>query len=201
MHKMDFTFNQFIFVVSFLFLASSCADSVEEIPDKEPLVFDVVKMFDINGLSIGCFPECGDDQDWTNQTLTETELGYLDFEDNITLADDGQTPTIESISVFPNPIYNGSNQFISCRSTGVSKIKIAIISKFEHVLFSQAFILDQDINNFQISNEVFRDFVPKYIHRMYYVITDKDENIVFSGWGDMSVCEEIMNPEASACFE
>ena len=181
-----------------LFVFCGCGD--DEMPPEVPveLIFEGVQMFDVNGSSIGCYNNCGND--WTSFGLTPEELAYLNFPDTINLAGAGNNSSTNRFYAFPNPIPNSGNMSVGAAGSGTSKLKIAVINKKGETKLSNSFLLFSGSNNFVLSSALFASFERKTLHRMYYAIYNEDNDILYSGYGDISVCESESNHTTETCF-
>jgi len=166
--------------------------------ENSDLIFEGVLKFDINGAGIGCFGEC--DEDWSNIQLSDDELTYLDFVDNVDMTGAGNESVVEDVFVYPNPIANSGDQNFGYLGTGKVKLKLAVINKKKEVLFTEATALEYPNFFFNISALAFADFERKEIYRMYYALYNEANTILFMGYGDISVCTLDGNNVDETCF-
>lgn len=186
----------------------TCKKDDDSTPPEEPpidtmsidtLQFEGVQMTDFNGQPIGCFGgNCSDD--WSNLTLTTEELTYLDFVDSLSSTDLGMG-VANFVSLYPNPIGNTGDVFLAYETTENLKVKLAIINNQAEILWTLAVNTATGFNNIAIANEALNEVERKEIHRMYYAFYQQNGDIVFSGYGDFSVCIEDFNPLPSSCFQ
>lgn len=193
-----------IFLIGLTFF--SCEDAQVDDPmpmeEENEFIFENVKLRDQNGEPIGCYIDC--DDDFTNFALTEDELAFLDFDDTISIngnsGNSGNSGIIEGIFTYPNPISNSGDVSIIVITTSAAKIKFAIVNQMKEVLFEHSFSTETS-REIRLSADIFADFPRKELHRLYYAAYNAANEIIFSGYGDIAVCEEEFNPDLSTCFE
>ncbi len=165
----------------------------------DTLSFTGVQMTDFNGAPIGCYGgDCNDD--WTNTTLTTEELEFLNFANNLPFDNLG-TGTVNFITLYPNPIWNTGDAFLGIETTAPLKYKSAIVNNLGEVLQTSEINTNTGFNNYAIANSVFDEVIRKEVHRLYYAFYQQDGTLVFSGYGDFSICTQDNNPTLETCFE
>lgn len=183
-------------------LSTSCDKEPETGgPDPPPdtLLFEGVKLFDINGAPIGCYQDCADDVDWTNNELSAIGMFALDFGHEIELGSD-EAYTVERLFGYPIPIGNNGDLTITAFTNGEAVLKIALLNKTQELVFQEAFKITPDLNSIRLSTENFTNIPRKEIHRLFYSVETSDGNKLFRGYGDIAVCTEDANPTLDTCF-
>lgn len=170
---------------------------VDTIPDT--LLFEKVKLFDENGSPIGCYPDCEGDTDWENVDLSDVELGYLDFESMLEWSDP-DAMDIENIRVFPVPMADKGDLSIAITANGAAALKLALINNKEEILWTQSLLLADDFNNFSLNAELFSELKRKEIYRLFYAVENSNQEYIFQGFGDFTVCTQDVNPDFTTCF-
>jgi hypothetical protein len=174
--------NKFLLLV-ILFTLNSCGEDddkmISEMPD--PLKFENVKIFDANGLPLGCHPIC--DEDWTNFKIENT--GVLNW-DYLTLATSKATSPVEFFGVYPNPFNKIQAVYVNAPEEYQLLLEIIDEEANSYLQLSQktnagSFNLNLNYEGLGILNDK--------LYRVYYKIINADRITIFEGHGDIFGCE------------
>ncbi|HAD12007.1 MAG TPA: hypothetical protein DCF33_06160 [Saprospirales bacterium] len=170
-----------------LLLFTACDRKKDQPPQTED--FSCIKLYDEQGQDLGIYGNCSTSKDWTNITLTETEKGYLNFSDTVSLA--GTSPTtVNSFGIAPCPVTLGGAMLVHVGKDFNSepvKLKLAVIDEELNVIQKVAVRIGPG-NSIHLFVDPALYQTGQY-YRMYYQISAQGAPVLFEGYGNFLVCK------------
>lgn len=178
-------------LLSFILVLNACKK------DPEPGPQACLKLYDATGNATGTSGDCSNDNSWGESALSNQQLDFLDFVDNVSTTNT-QVIALTGINAYPIPVQIGNPLNFILETTEVnksSKIKMAITdsnnNSVEEIALTRVTGIPWQIN---ITDALYNS--GEYYRVHYQVSADGSPNY-FEGYGDFLVCDAA-NPN---CYE
>jgi hypothetical protein len=156
-------------------------EKVETMEVIETLVFENVKLFDDNGLPIGCHPICDDDWEYIDISHEKILEWMAEQKSNAV-----STDNINLFAVYPNPFNDIQSFAIQSPQEYLLKLEILDEDRNSYLQFSQ--IISKDYFNLSFNYENLGMENSK-LYRVYYKILNANNSIIYQGYGDIFGCD------------
>ncbi|MDX1683983.1 MAG: hypothetical protein R3275_02040 [Saprospiraceae bacterium] len=157
-----------------------------------------VYLYDSDGVFMDCYGDC--DDDWTDLMLTEDDIPYFNFPDDIMVF--GQSATeVSDVKAFPNPVPNGGDMTISANLNGASYFRMVIINSWGNGTAGFGSPVAEGMAQIRLHSIIFDGLRTGERHRIYFAFYNASEEIIYSGRGDFVICEESVINDPFACID